>query len=130
MSNLSSEKVDVTLTDCLCNPDTPDAVEVEAVLKTYLFSREALDRNRETIDGMLNALPAPFHEGDGDSWSFLNMCEDREGNQWADLHSTQEKLVALGIGVGRVHFPLPRSLWSALPGSVPYIGIRKTPQTS
>ena len=88
-----------------------------------MLSRVALERNRRDIDALLDQLPEPFHQDTGGGWSFLNMCDDKDGNQWTGLHLVQEKLVVLGRGVDRIHFLLPRELWPVLPGSVPYIMI-------
>jgi len=53
--------------------------------------------------------------------SFLNMCIDKNGNQWADLHRTMDELVALGIATGKLSFLIPREMWSILPGGMPYL---------
>jgi len=52
--------------------------------------------------------------------SFLNACQDRNGNQWTDLHQRMEQLFVLGQAAGFVSCLLPRDMWAALPGGMPY----------
>src|SRR5690242_7894118 len=60
--------------------------------------------------------------------SFLNMCMDRNENQWTGLHSEQEKLFCLGIASGWATCPLKRMLWPLLPGEVPYFRVELSRQ--
>ena len=57
--------------------------------------------------------------------SFLDACMDKHGNQWTDFHQTMEQLVQLGIAIGEVEYCLPRDLWSALPGGVPFLVVKQ-----
>jgi hypothetical protein len=69
---------------------------------------------------MLAELPDMFKESGGGGWSFLNACDDRHGNQWTGLHQRMEQLFQLGIGIDKVECQLPREVWPALPGGMPY----------
>jgi hypothetical protein len=76
---------------------------------------------------LLAELPAPFKADGPDSgggWSFLNACVTKDGVQWTDLHRTVEALVVLGIAAGKVAWMLPRKIWSALPGGMPYFVVK------
>lgn len=79
------------------------------------------DEDRICIEKVLRQLPAPFIDEGG--WSFLNLCMDREGNQWTGSHQTMEQLMMLGMATGMVKILFPRDLWSILPGGVPYFTI-------
>lgn len=72
---------------------------------------------------MLNELPMNFMQSGGQGWSFLNMCVDKNGNQWTGSHEIVDKLVCLGIASGYANFVLPRGMWKILPGGMPYIAI-------
>jgi hypothetical protein len=65
-------------------------------------------------------------ESGGGGWSFLNFCQDRHGTLWTGMHQTCEELIVLGIGLGMVKWCLPRGMWDALPGGMPYLVIDTT----
>jgi hypothetical protein len=46
----------------------------------------------------------------------------KHGEHWGE-HPTMGMLFALGIGAGLASYPIPREMWSALPGGVPYVTI-------
>lgn len=100
--------------------DTAAHVVAEGVMNKVGFHPIRLEENKANIAAMLNNLPDNFRKDGGGGWSFLNACEDKNGNQWADLHSTIDELVMLGNGIGRLSFLMPRELWSTLPGGMPY----------
>ena len=132
---LTAHTVNETFLDCLYGEDLPedpeeypdDALIVEGIMITVAFRKDTLTGHRATIDALLDELPDPFHEDRGGGWSFLNACNDRHNRQWADLHRTMEELVLLGLGTGRVRFGLPRDIWPALPGGMPYFTIDRKP---
>lgn len=76
------------------------------------------------IAEMLAQLPAEFQRagaGGGGGWTFLKACLDKDGGQWTSLHSDMDKLFMLGIAAGQAQWLLPREMWSALPGGMPYV---------
>lgn len=99
-------------------------VRVSGIVNDFAFKPDALEEHRDEIMEQLLDLPAEFMASSasdgGGGWSFLNACNDREGNQWTGLHLTMEGLFALGMGIGKVTCPMPRDLWIALPGGMPY----------
>lgn len=99
-----------------------DGITGQAVL-----NHETICDHQAEINRMLDDLPAEFHAGEGGGWSFLNLCNDRSGQQWTGFHAVMEHLVLLGIAVGRVSYLLPREIWDSLPGGMPYIVIAATP---
>ena len=70
---------------------------------------------------MLKELPIEFQKSGGGGMSFLNMCNNKEGNQWVDMHKTMDELVSLGNSIGKLSFLIPREFWSSFPGGVPYL---------
>lgn len=128
---ISSVRVEEILLDCLFDSiegDPPEGSYVvgEGILNRYGFDPPKLEKHRAEVKQMLDNLPLPFHkpqskEGGGGGWSFLNACQDANDVQWTGLHRTMEMLFALGGALGYVKYPLPRDMWSALPGGMPYV---------
>lgn len=75
---------------------------------------------KDTIEKFIKQLPTKFEEG----WSFLNMCATRSGDQWGE-HRHAEQLLTLGVALGLMEYTMPRSLWSALPGGMPYVRVKE-----
>lgn len=99
-----------------------DAVIVEGIVSQFGFHPGRLQEKKEVVRSLLEELPDAFMKGKGEGMSFLSMCEDRHGNLWGQ-HRACEDLLCLGIGLGMVHYNLPKSEWRYLPGGVPYIVI-------
>lgn len=123
---LSAQRVEEIFLDCLFNDDedTADHVECEGILHTAWFHPGRLETNRTEIGALLDELPEPFHEAGGGGWSFLNACNDKNNVQWTGFHQTMERLFLLGIGIGRAQWLLPRNMWSAFPGGMPYVVVK------
>ena len=117
---LTSENVEAIFKDCLTDERS---FIVKSVVIRASFDREKVEAHEEEIMQMLMQLPKEFHRPGGCGWSFLNMCIDKNGNQWTDFHQTQDKLVCLGRSIGAVEFLMPRDLWKVFPGGMPYIVI-------
>ena len=127
MLELTRQNVDQVVQDCRWNDvETVDQAQVvEGIAHNVGFSPPRLEEHVEDIEDMLSQLPRQFNEGDeGGGWSFLNACNREDGVQWTGLHLQMEMLFLLGIGIGKVHWMLPRDVWRALPGGVPYVVIR------
>lgn len=121
--NLTAEKVHTTFMNCLFNEGEPtDNYKIgEGVMMKVGFNPERLKESEPAIIEMLNDLPDEFKKTGGGGMSFLNMCNDKEGNQWADLHKTMDELVALGNATGKLSFLMPKEMWDVLPGGMPYL---------
>lgn len=119
---LSPDRVVEVFVDCLLREgETAEAgVVADGVIHATVLHRGRLAGHSDEIRAMLGELPAQFHAGTGDGWSFLNACDDRHGEQWTGLHATMERLFQLGEGLGLVRSLLPRELWDVLPGGMPY----------
>ncbi|WP_299076193.1 hypothetical protein [uncultured Paraglaciecola sp.] len=79
--------------------------------------------HEDEIKAMLSELPDEFHAKRGGGWSFLNACNTRDGEQWTGMHQTMEQLFVLGIAAGLAKWLMPRDMWSAFPGGMPYVSV-------
>lgn len=95
------------------------AVMVEGIMHTIGFDPAKLQRARPEVEDLLDELDPRFADG----WTFLNLCVDRHGEHWTDLHQTMEQLMLLGIAIGRVSYYTPRKYWPTLYGEMPYITV-------
>lgn len=128
---IDPNRVEEILKDCLFNEDEitegeiPDgAIIASGIVQSYGLHPKRLESHREEVRAMLLELPDEFMQSKGGGTSFLNACLDREGNQWTGLHQRMGQLFCLGEGLDLVECPIPRELWSALPGGVPYYVVK------
>lgn len=122
LTMLNAERVNAVFCDCVFQDgeDTKVHIQAEGITGKVGFHPRRLESHRAEIETMLDELPENFRQSGGGGWTFLNACNDRHGNQWTGLHLRMEQLFQLGIGIGKVQSCLPRELWSALPGGMPY----------
>lgn len=122
---LTAKNVTDIFMNCLFNDgeDTEGYVLGEGVMHNVGFHPDRLKSSEESIVLMLGELSDTFKKEGGGGTSFLQMCEDKNGHQWADLHQTMDQLVCLGYAVGKLKFLMPRESWVLLPGGMPYIVI-------
>lgn len=114
-----AEKVHQIVAQCL-NGKKEGALVIEGIVRKFGFASDKIAEHKEEIRALLDEMPDEFHAGKGGGMTFLNLCMDKEGVQWAE-HPTMEELVALGIAVGMAKYSLPRDMWDILPGNVPYV---------
>lgn len=119
MSNIVIE----TFKKCLFHPeDDPTKKQiVQGVVQNFAFCSDRLEENRETIVALLGNLPDVFTQG----YSFLNLCIDKNGNQWTDYQAICEQLMVMGIALDLLAYCFPRECWKALPGKLPYIATKQ-----
>lgn len=134
---IDPNRVDEVFRDCLFRPgEAPPMIEhyseapegcvlVVGVRVNCGFHIGRVEQHRAEIASMIEQLPEPFFaEGEkGGGWSFLMGCQLRNGEQWTGLQERVDQLFMLGQAIDRVRCLLPRPLWSALPGGVPYFVI-------
>jgi hypothetical protein len=116
---LDPNRVEEIFVDCLAD-GREDHVVAEGITCKVGLNPTRLENHRSEIEAMLDELPDEFKRSVGGGWSFLNACNDKHGNQWTGLHQRMEQLFQLGIGIGKVEAQLPRKMWAALPGGMPY----------
>lgn len=122
-------RVDALYRECLAedlSAEDPRFLIVEGIMHPTAFDSEKLEAHRGEVVEMLSWLPMEFRDdtanGGGGGWSFLNACEDREGLLWGS-HPGMDQLFQLGIGLGVARYLMPRSMWPALPGGMPYLSV-------
>lgn len=128
---LEADSVDKIFRDCLFRTDEvidgkPAApmTEVQGIIGTrFGFHTERMESHREEVQNLLLELPDNFRNNVGGGWTFLNACNDRHGRHWGE-HLNMEQLFCLGIALGIADYQMPREVWSALPGGMPYIYIK------
>ena len=124
MEHLAS-KVHAIILDSLYKPEEvpdnvppSDAVIVESIRGMMGFHPGRLESHRAEVVSILREMPPVFHKGTGDGYTFLGLCEDKNGNQWGE-HMNMDALCSLAIGLKLGKWCLPRAMWGALPGGMP-----------
>ena len=127
MSLINAKRVEEILIDCLIKDSDHinckrlpknKVVVVKGIVNNYGFHKERLESYREEVRSLLNNLSPDIKEG----ISFLNICMDKENNQWGE-HPDCENLVCLAIGLEIIRYVLPKEAWFLLPGNVPIIAL-------
>lgn len=129
---LTAKNVKEVFIDCLFK-DTEivkgkpvvEPIKVEGITSNFGFHPERLKGHKKQIAELLWELPFEFFKGRGGSWSFLNACMDKHGNQWGE-HRNIEQLFCLGIGLNMAKYVFPRKMWPVFPGGLPYVTILTT----
>ncbi len=121
---LDPNRVKAVFEECHVPADTKDAVLVEGITGAEEFDFERLQANVEEIEQMLLELPDVYRESHGGGMSFTQACIDRHGNQWTGMQMVMNQLFMLGLAIGKVESLLPREMWDALPGGMPYYVIK------
>lgn len=123
---LDPQRVNELFTECLFKDgeDTSTAVIGQGIMMTVGFHPGRLAEHKVEIRSLLEELPAEFQEKTGGGMSFLNACLDKNGEQWTGMHQTMDQLFILGLATGDVVCLLPREVWSALPGRMPYYMVK------
>lgn len=131
LMKLTAENVDKIIRDCLFKDEEvvdgkppADAVIVDGIVRKFGFHKQRLESHRPEVAEMLADLPDKFMAGKGGGWSFLSMCNTRDGVQWGE-HTNMEALMVLGCGLDLVEILVPRAMWAVLPGGVPYLQVKK-----
>ena len=120
LEKLTTEAVDWVFHDCLWEEHNASYIDVEGVLTKARFAQKSIEQYRSVINSFLCQLPTAFRKNRGGGWSFLNLCQDSAGNQWADLHQTIDKLVCLGKAIGCLSTTGPE--WNPImPGGMPFV---------
>ncbi|GAB3550664.1 hypothetical protein [Spirosoma fluminis] len=119
--DLSENAVNWTYYQCMTvKPNDENTILVAGVQGGAQFEPARIETYRPQILHYLEQLPQQFRKSGGGGWSFLNMNEDKDGRQWADLHISMDKLICLGKAIG-VLTTTPNDLNEALPGGMPYV---------
>lgn len=129
---LTAENVSSIFIDCYYKKEKSELkpILVDGVKAAAGFASERIEHHKLDIESMIDQLPNPFKEGyeDGGGWTFLNMCNDKTGEQWTGIQNIMDQLYMLGNAIGKCKFALEeRHLWPTLPGGMPFIIVMKSP---
>lgn len=99
----------------------PDAIIVDGIVRKFAFHPQRLESSRGEVTRLAKEIVADqFLKNAGGGWSFLNLCNDRNSNQWAE-HPTAEAFLCLAIGLGMAGYCVPKEMWNVMPGGIPYV---------
>lgn len=132
---LKASEVSRIFIDCLFPenymelPMDTKCIMVEGITRTFGFKADKIEEHVSEIKALLDELQPEFHEEIGGGYTFMSMPFDKNGTQWGEQINAQE-LMVLGIAAGWAKYLMPRPLWVAFPGGVPYIMIPKDRDTS
>lgn len=124
MTQLTAQNVADLTRSCLMSEgdDKAQELQIKGVVHTFAFHKERVANAKEQIRELLSQMPETFHKNSGGGHSFLNACMTKDDVQWGE-HLHIESLMCLGVAAGFVTYPLPREMWAALPGAMPYFTI-------
>ena len=88
---------------------------------TVCFHPERLESHKQEIKSIILHLPYELHLESG--ISFLDLCEDRDGNLWTGFHTEVEKLALLGMAIKTLVPLIPIQESHILPGGMPYFSV-------
>lgn len=117
---LTAENVENVLKYCLFNSgeDTANYKLGEGARLRIGCHPGRIDEKKDEIKSMCSELPERFADG----FYFLNACVTRNGEQWGE-HEDVDRLLAIGTAAGCLEIMMPRELWQALPGGLPYFKV-------
>ena len=124
---LDAKEIHEVFMDCFYEDEEIDQAELEGGEMTPLLKLEGcmvnvgfdparVQKNQEKIEAFLNEVPNIFYTGA----NFTMLYMDKDGNHWGE-HKNCDELLILGLAIDRFHYLLPREVWKALPGGMPYI---------
>lgn len=127
---INATKLEEVLVSCLYKEgeSIEGHIPVQGVMADFGFHPQRLEAARPYIIECLSNLPEPFfakserHPEGKDGWSFLNLCCTKDNNLWGQ-HRNCEQLCVLAIGLGLAHWTMPRDMWGAFPGGMPYFTV-------
>lgn len=97
-------------------------VYVTGIVLNVGFHPKRLEEARENVKNLIAQIVRDeFFKSKGAGWSFMCLCEDRQGSQWANQHRTAEQLLLMAIGLEEAGYCAPKEMWVMFPGSVPYV---------
>ena len=98
-----------------------DAVIVQGIQQKFGFHPRRLEQSRPEVSKIIKEVVQDvFLQSKGGGMSFLNLCMDRNDNQWAE-HQTMDEFCCLAIGLKLADWCVPKEMWGMFPGGMPYI---------
>lgn len=81
------------------------------------FNPKRIEKNKIKISSIIDNLHDKFDNG----WTFLNLCLDKNENQWTGSQLTMQELMLLGIAINKLEYCCKPDMWHLLPQGMPYI---------
>lgn len=127
---LTAKNVESTLLYCLYSEKElaeegrppKGAVLIEGIVRKFGLHPGRLEEKSKDIETLLRQLPEEFYATKGGGMSFLRACLRFDEQQWGE-HRDMENLMVLGMAVKKVTCLMPKEMWPALPGGMPYYRI-------
>lgn len=101
------------------------AIIVKGITGKFGFHPDRVKANRDEIIACVKEMHDNFFVGKGGGWSFLQLCETRDGVQWGE-HKDCEILVALAQAINVGSYIGPEWMWASFPGGLPYVSFDLT----
>lgn len=121
IQTLNAVDVENTFKACLAKDENDEnAIKIEGICHTFVYDKTKIAECKDIIYDMITELPDEFKQSSGGGWSFLQACMTQLDEQWTGSHFSMEKLFTLAMAADLASYLLPRELWRALPGAVPY----------
>lgn len=126
VNKLTASRVNELFATCLsqhplANLDDDDII-IEGIKMNVAFSKKALAIVSDDIKALISQLPEnALDTSEGKGMSFISLCNDKDGELWTGFHRIIEELVMLALGINCCSYLLPKELWKALPGGMPYL---------
>lgn len=95
-------------------------IPVRGIARNFMFDAEKIEKNREDIASLLSHTDPGFHKDTGGGATFMRLSVDKSEKIWGS-QQTAEVLMCLAIAARYGSYCMPRDLWGALPGGVPYV---------
>ena len=123
---ISSERVSELFMECLFkdeeivdNKPILEPIFVKGIMTTNWLHPERVKESALEIEGFIKELPEKFKNG----WTFLGLCQTKDGDFWTDLHQVCEDLMVLGMAINKIEYCSSRETWVNLPGGMPYVRV-------
>jgi len=124
---LDAQRICEVLVDCLYDNDEAglngppeDAILVQGIMATFGLHPARLETHRAEISEWPKELDDHFIKNKGAGWTFLNLCRDKDDNQWGE-HRDMEALFVLCSAVKKAGFCMAKEHWDLFPGGMPYV---------
>jgi len=98
-----------------------DAIFVQGIVQSFALHKGRIEENKDILRKLAKEIiKDEFLKNGGGGFTFLHLPQSRDGELWCEQR-TAEALFCLCKAAGFAEYCIPRDLWPALPGGVPYV---------
>jgi site-specific recombinase len=118
-----ADELNNIFTDCLFRDGEPHvgAIIVDGIRAKHGLHAGRTESHRNEIVAIIAEMDPSFKAANGGGATFLNLCMDKNGNQWGE-HVNCEQLVVLAIALKLGNYSTShREMWKVMPGGMPYV---------